>query len=117
MLGVGALALAANLICLALLRRFRKQDINMSSTFECSRNDDRQYRRARCGRRVALFAPSWPDIVIGLVIAALFLRSAHRVIAEAGPRSCVANQWPPKQAFLVLDIAGTVITPPRPNAD
>jgi Co/Zn/Cd efflux system component len=35
----GALALAANVTCLALLWRFRKLNINMRSTFECSRND------------------------------------------------------------------------------
>ncbi|MDF1833698.1 MAG: cation transporter, partial [Alteraurantiacibacter sp. bin_em_oilr2.035] len=39
MLIFGAMALAANLACLALLWRFRGQDINMASTFECSRND------------------------------------------------------------------------------
>jgi Co/Zn/Cd efflux system component len=35
----GALALAANLICLRLLWPLRSQDVNMRSTFECSRND------------------------------------------------------------------------------
>lgn len=86
MLGVGALALAANLICLALLRRFRKQDINMSSTFECSRNDViANVGVLVAAGGVALFRSPWPDIVIGLVIATLFLRSAHRVIAEAWP--------------------------------
>jgi hypothetical protein len=39
MLGVGSAALVANLICLALLWRFRRENVNMSSTFECSRND------------------------------------------------------------------------------
>ncbi|WP_374406753.1 cation transporter [Pelagerythrobacter sp.] len=39
MLVFGGLALVANLVCLRLLWRFREQDINMSSTFECSRND------------------------------------------------------------------------------
>jgi len=37
--GVGAVALAANLVCLALLWRYRAHDVNMSSTFECSRNN------------------------------------------------------------------------------
>ncbi|HRE44785.1 MAG TPA: cation transporter [Terricaulis sp.] len=86
MLGVGALALAANLICLALLWPFRKQDINMSSTFECSRNDViANIGVLVAAGGVALFRSPWPDIVIGLVIATLFLRSAHRVIAEAWP--------------------------------
>ena len=39
MLAFGAMALVANLACLSLLWRFRRQDVNMASTFECSRND------------------------------------------------------------------------------
>lgn len=39
MLAFGALALIANLYCLRLLWRFRSEDVNMASTFECSRND------------------------------------------------------------------------------
>lgn len=86
MLGIGTLALIANLVCLALLWRFRKQDINMSSTFECSRNDV----IANCGVLVAaagvtILNSPWPDIIVGLVIALLFLHSAYRVLAEAWP--------------------------------
>lgn len=86
MLAVGAIALAANLACLALLWRFRKQDLNMSSTFECSRNDV----ISNVGVLVAAIAvgalnSAWPDIIIGLIIAAIFLRSAHRVLSEAWP--------------------------------
>lgn len=82
----GALALAANLVCLALLWRFRKQDINMSSTFECSRNDvisNVGVLVAAAG--VAMFHSPWPDIAIGLLIAALFLRSAYKVLSQAWP--------------------------------
>lgn len=86
MLSIGGLALAANLACLALLWRFRTQDINMSSTFECSRNDV----VANCGVLIAavlvgVTASPWPDIFVGLVIAALFLRSARRILIEAWP--------------------------------
>jgi len=86
MLVVGAVALAANLACLALLWRFRKQDLNMSSTFECSRNDV----LSNVGVLVAAVAVSafnsgWPDIIVGLIIAGLFLRSAYRVLSQALP--------------------------------
>jgi Co/Zn/Cd efflux system component len=30
---------------------------------------------------------SWPDVLVGLLIAALFLRSAARVVREAWPSS------------------------------
>jgi Co/Zn/Cd efflux system component len=87
MLGVGTVALAANLTCLALLWRFRRQDVNMSSTFECSRNDV----IANVGVLIAaagvwLADSGWPDILVGLLIAALFLRSAARVVREAWPQ-------------------------------
>ena len=39
MLVFGGLALVANVVCLGLLWRFRRQDVNMASTWECSRND------------------------------------------------------------------------------
>lgn len=86
MLGFGALALAVNLACFGLLWRFRRGDVNMSSSFECSRND----LIANCGvilAAVAVLATNsiWPDIIVGLVIAAIFLRSALRVLSEAWP--------------------------------
>lgn len=86
MLVVGAVALAANLACLALLWRFRKQDLNMSSTFECSRNDVLSNVGVLVAAvAVAAFNSGWPDIVVGLVIAGLFLRSAYRVLSKAVP--------------------------------
>ena len=38
-LAFGGPALVANLVCLRMLWRFRRQDVNMASTWECSRND------------------------------------------------------------------------------
>src|SRR5690606_31379017 len=86
MLVFGALALAANLICLRLLWRFRADNANLSSTFECSRNDviAKTGVIAAAGG-VALFASPWPDIAVAVGIAFLFLRSALRVIEQAWP--------------------------------
>lgn len=87
MLVFGALALVANVVCLRLLLRFRHQDVNMASTFECSRNDVIN----NCGVLVAAglvwwLASPWPDIVIGSLMALIFLRSALRVMAGAAPQ-------------------------------
>lgn len=84
MLAFGGLALVANVICLRLLWRFRTQDLNMASTFECSRNDV----ISNCGVLVAAalvwwLASPWPDIVIGSAMALLFLRSAFRVTRDS----------------------------------
>ena len=87
MLSFGGLALAANLLCLRLLWRFRSLDVNMSSTFECSRNDViSNVGVLVAAGAVALFASPWPDILIGSAMATLFLRSSFRVITEAVPK-------------------------------
>jgi cation diffusion facilitator family transporter len=81
---VGALALLANGICFALLYRHRSDDINMRSTWLCSRND--LFANSSviiAGGLVALTGTLWPDTVVGLGIAALFLHSAWQVIRDA----------------------------------
>lgn len=97
MLVFGSLALAANLTCLALLWRFRKLNVNMSSTFECSRNDVASNVGVLIAAGlVALTGTAWPDIVVGGIIALIFLRSARRVFAEAIPAWREAKPLPPE---------------------
>ena len=87
MLAFGGLALIANLLCLRLLWRFRSQDVNMASTFECSRNDViSNVGVLVAAGAVALLASPWPDIIIGSAMAVLFLRSSLRVMADAAPQ-------------------------------
>jgi Co/Zn/Cd efflux system component len=86
MLIFGGIALAANLVCLRLLWRFRAHDVNMASTFECSRNDViSNVGVLIAAATVAATRSPWPDIVVGALIAALFLRSAVQVIRNALP--------------------------------
>ncbi len=86
MLAFGGLALAANLTCLAMLWRFRSANVNMSSTFECSRNDVASNIGVLVAAGlVAATGAAWPDVAVAGVIAVIFLRSAWRVLAEAIP--------------------------------
>lgn len=81
---IGLLALAANGVCFYLLWRHRADDINMSSVWLCSRNDiiaNISVLFAAVG--VWLTQSGWPDILIGLALAALFLRSALHVLRGA----------------------------------
>jgi Co/Zn/Cd efflux system component len=87
MMAFGLVALIANLTCFGLLYRYRRQDVNMSSTFECSRNDV----IANVGVLVAAigvywFVSVWPDILVGTAIAIVFFRSAVRVLRQAWPQ-------------------------------
>jgi cation diffusion facilitator family transporter len=81
---ISLLALVANASCLALLWKHRDEDINMSSVWECSRNDIASnvavLVAAAC---VWLIGSGWPDVIIGLLLALLFLRSAVRVLRNA----------------------------------
>ena len=82
---IGVLALAANGLCLALLWRHRADDINMSSVWLCSRNDiiaNVSVLFAAVG--VWLTGSGWPDVIVGLALAGLFLRSAYSVLRDAG---------------------------------
>jgi cation diffusion facilitator family transporter len=80
----GVLALAANITCLLLLTQHRNDDLNMRSTWLCSRNDI----IANVGVLVAaasVFATSsiWPDLAIGLLITVVFMRTALYVVRQA----------------------------------
>lgn len=78
---IGLLALAANALCLALLWRHRADDLNMHSVWLCSRNDiiaNLSVLVAALG--VWLTGSGWPDILVGLALALLFLRSALQVL-------------------------------------
>jgi cation diffusion facilitator family transporter len=87
MLVFGGLALVANLACLRLLWRFRSHDVNMASTFECSRNDVvSNVGVLVAAGAVALLNSPWPDTIIGSAMAVLFLRSSLRVMADAAPQ-------------------------------
>ncbi|HEX6318623.1 MAG TPA: cation transporter [Burkholderiales bacterium] len=78
------LALAANGTCLALLWRHRTEDVNMSSVWECSRNDIASNLSVLVAAgAVWLFASPWPDLLVGFALAILFLTSAVRVLRAA----------------------------------
>lgn len=84
MTGFGLAALGANLVCAALLLRHRGGDVNMRSTWLCSRNDVLANLGVLVAAGlVALTGRPWPDLVVGLIIAILFLRSALQVIRDA----------------------------------
>lgn len=78
------LGLAANGICLYLLWRHRNEDINMSSVWECSRNDiasNLSVLVAAIG--VWATGSAWPDLFVALGLVMLLLKSAVRIISAA----------------------------------
>ena len=81
---IGALALLANASVLAFLWRHRADDLNMRSAWLCSRNDVVANASVLvAAAAVTLSRSAWPDIVVGLAIAALFAASAVGIIRNA----------------------------------
>ena len=81
---IGAIVLLCSGICFLLLFRYRADDLNMRSTWLCSRDDilaNLSVLVAAVG--VKLFDASWPNILVGATIAALFLRNACTILSES----------------------------------
>lgn len=92
-------ALITNCVCLYLLTRHRGDDINMRSTWLCSRNDIVANTGVILAAGATAFTSSiWPDLLISLVIVAVFLRSAFTVLTEAwhelSSTLCLAKRCP-----------------------
>jgi len=82
--GVAAAAFIANVISVLLLFRFRRGDSNVRSVWLCSRND-------AVGNLAVIIAASavwlsktaWPDLIVALIMASLFLSSAVSIYRQA----------------------------------
>ncbi|MDF9393053.1 MULTISPECIES: cation transporter [Methylococcus] len=78
------LGLAANSLCLFFLWRHRRDDVNMSSVWECSRNDIASNLSVFVAAGAVWFTGSgWPDIVVASCLVLLLMRSALGVMAAA----------------------------------
>jgi Co/Zn/Cd efflux system component len=81
---VGALALAANVVSVLLLLKWKDGDANVRSVWLCSRND-------AIGNVAVLLAASgvwatataWPDLIVAALMAGLFLWSSVQIIGQA----------------------------------
>lgn len=81
---IGAIALIANTTCLVLLYKHKSDDVNMRSTWLCSRNDIiANVGVLGASILVGYYHSIWPDTIVSVAISALFLKSALEVIVEA----------------------------------
>jgi cation diffusion facilitator family transporter len=81
---VALAALAANAFCLFLLYKHREDDLNMRSTWLCSRNDVIANAGVIAAAVLVRWLGSpWPDISMGAVIAVMILTSSVTLLKEA----------------------------------
>ena len=81
---IGLLALAANLASVLLLMRYKDGDANVRSVWLCSRNDAIGNVAVMIASfAVFLTASAWPDLIVAIIMAGLFLRSAQLILVQA----------------------------------
>ena len=81
---VGFMALAANAASVLILLRWRDGDSNVRSVWLCSRNDAiGNVGVILAGGLVALTGSAWPDLVVAILLASLFLKSASAITLQA----------------------------------
>lgn len=82
--GLGLFGAAANLLAALLLMRFRDGDANVRSVWLCTRNDLIQCLAvAATGVAVSVTNSRWPDLIVGVLLAGIFLRSAWQIAEQA----------------------------------
>ena len=90
--GIALLALAANAISALLLMKFRDGDANVRSVWLCSRNDAiGNLGVLIAAGMVALLDSPWPDRILALIMASLFIHSAVSILRQAR-REATATQ-------------------------
>ena len=81
---IGLLALTANMVSVLLLMRYKDGDANVRSVWLCSRNDAIENVAVMvASAAVWLTASAWPDLIVAIVMASLFLRSAQLILVQA----------------------------------
>lgn len=82
--GLGLFGAAVNLTAALLLVRYRDGDANVRSVWLCTRNDLIQcVAVAATGVAVLITGSRWPDLIVGVLLAIIFLRSAWQITLQA----------------------------------
>ncbi|MCB1232668.1 MAG: cation transporter, partial [Verrucomicrobiae bacterium] len=84
MMGIGLIALVANVSCLLLLAKHRNGEVHMRASWIFSKNDVIANAGViLAGFLVYLSGTRWPDLAIGLVIAGFVLNGGIQILRES----------------------------------
>jgi Co/Zn/Cd efflux system component len=83
-MGVGAVALIANVYCLMLISRHRDSGVHMRASWIFSTNDVIANAGViLSGGLVWLFGSRYPDLVVGAIISLVVVRGGMKILGEA----------------------------------
>jgi len=81
---IGFLALAANVASVLILMRWRDGDANVRSVWICTRNDAiGNVAVMGAAVMVAWLNSGWPDLIVAILMATLFLNSSVQILRQA----------------------------------
>ena len=84
MMGVGIIALIANIFCLILIQKHKDGEVHMRASWVFSKNDVIANTGVIIsGLLVWLLESRWPDLIIGSLIALLIFSGARHIILDA----------------------------------
>ena len=84
MMGLALVAAAINLACLILIRRQKSKDVNMKAAETFSLNDFASNGGILlAGGLVMWLDQSWPDLLVGLIVAAIGLKGGVEILRDA----------------------------------
>ena len=84
MMGVGVIALIANIYCLRLIEKYKDGEVHMRASWIFSKNDVIANTGVILGGLLVWLLDSrWPDLVIGSLIALVIFNGARHIIMDA----------------------------------
>lgn len=84
MSSIAVLALFANVVSVLILVRFKNGDANVRSVWLCSRNDAISNIAVIIAAGAVWYTQSaWPDLIVAILMAALFTSSAIQILKQA----------------------------------
>jgi len=84
MIGIGLIALTANVICLSLIYKHRQGDVHMRASWIFSKNDVIANLGIIIGGIfVSVLDSPYPDLLIGIIISYIVIRGGLLIIKEA----------------------------------
>ena len=84
MMGLAVMAAVVNLICLLLIRRQGTDDVNMRAAETFSFNDFASNGGILvAGGLVMVLNQAWPDLVVGLIVAAIAVKGGVDILKDA----------------------------------
>ncbi len=93
MMGMGTIALIANVWCLLLIQQHREGEVHMRASWVFSKNDVIANSGVILGGVLVWYLDSrWPDLIIGTVIALIVLRGAIHIVTDARSEMSVPQQ-------------------------